>query len=515
MMGLDEKKCDSGTRYHCHIFAFAIQIVLIGLLILTGTAGAEGWISERGLTLRRVVPMRTRGLPYLGDTDTVTCESVEWTLSSQAAATGVKFMYSIGILDGTNPDEDGQQVADTLYQSQIVAETTFRYTFYEEGTYVLFVDPCDQYGNFRNTMYYMVNVSKGTGENLLAAKVSEVAEDCRKDSDFATALAINNWLCEHVFYDDSLTYFSPEGALLYGKGVCNAYTRAFQLIARECGLQCYRACGIAETDWHTWNTVRMDGNWYHVDVTWNDNGEQPVYFWFGITDDLIAADHQFMYFAQGDTCECSHMECNYYIHENKLEVYTVSVPGESPPWQSYPQMIQKWFDKPETVFEIEVDSDFMELHGSGNPENVDFNNWPLLRAVLEAGLPKYEFTLLGEPVEIAVSTTDDERMRVEITGCSMSGTEALVMPGDLTIIESGAFEETNTEKVIINNKCSEIRGRAFADSSVRMIRIPGSVTEIAGDAFDGCGNIIVIAEEGTDAATFAEEKGFTRIEPGA
>lgn len=511
-MRLDKRKRDSGTRYLCHVF-WLFLAVMLGTIFLFGTAGAEGVPLERGLTLRRVVPQRTRGLPYLGSTDAVTCERVEWTLSTEAAATGVKYMYSIGILDGTNPDEEGQPVADTLYQGPITTETTFGYTFYEEGTYVLFVDPCDQYGRMTMnvSLYYMVYVSEGTEENPLMSEVLRVAGLCRKGSDFATALAINDWLCENVSYDRSCTYFSPEGALLHGKGVCNAYTRAFQLIAAECGLQVYRACGMAGKNWHTWNTVRMDGNWYHVDVTWNDNGSPPGYYWFGITDDLIAVDHQFLYFAQGDSCECVHMECNYYVHENKLEDYTIAVEDDDEAYQTIPGIIQKVFDTGSVLYNEDVSS-FYPFYDR-DLETIDMD-WPLLRAVLEAGLPKHEFTLMGESVQIAVHTTDNERLIVEITECSISESKALVMPRDLTAIGAGAFEKTNATKVIINDECIEIGSRAFADSRVRMIRIPGSVTEIAGDAFDGCGQIVVIAEAGTQAAVFADEKGLIRVKPG-
>ena len=103
---------------------------------------------------------------------------------------------------------------------------------------------------------------------------------------------------------------------------------------------------------------------------------------------------------------------------------------------------------------------------------------------------------------------------MEITECSISESKALVMPRDLMVIGAGAFEKTNATKVIINDECIEIGSRAFADSRVRMIRIPGSVTEISRDAFDGCGQIVVIAEADTQAAVFADEKGLIRVKPG-
>ena len=42
---------------------------------------------------------------------------------------------------------------------------------------------------------------------------------------------------------------------------------------------------------HAWNAVRIDGRYYHVDVTWDDQGENIFYAYFNKTDAAILEDH--------------------------------------------------------------------------------------------------------------------------------------------------------------------------------------------------------------------------------
>ncbi len=130
---------------------YGILITMI-LLVLCCCAGAEG-AAKQGGTLHRPVPQRTRRVnPFLGNTETETCAVTGWTLDGDVAAMGTEFAYSVGILDGTNPDQDGRPVVDLLYVGHATADTSFSYTFYETGNYVLFVDVYGKDG--MTTLYY-------------------------------------------------------------------------------------------------------------------------------------------------------------------------------------------------------------------------------------------------------------------------------------------------------------------------------------------------------------------------
>ena len=50
------------------------------------------------------------------------------------------------------------------------------------------------------------------------------------------------------------------------------YTTTFQLFMDLLGIQCITVEGTAYnyTETHAWNQVYLDGDWYCVDVTWDD-----------------------------------------------------------------------------------------------------------------------------------------------------------------------------------------------------------------------------------------------------
>ncbi|MDU4026416.1 MAG: transglutaminase domain-containing protein [Anaerococcus sp.] len=62
-------------------------------------------------------------------------------------------------------------------------------------------------------------------------------------------------------------------SILYGNGgVCNAYATLFDKLARKSGLDVRYATGYSKKNGepHIWNMVKVDGNWYNIDTTWDD-----------------------------------------------------------------------------------------------------------------------------------------------------------------------------------------------------------------------------------------------------
>lgn len=56
------------------------------------------------------------------------------------------------------------------------------------------------------------------------------------------------------------------GVLFYGKAICGGYTDAMALFLDKLGFKNYK---IASTS-HVWNAVLVDGEWKHLDLTWDD-----------------------------------------------------------------------------------------------------------------------------------------------------------------------------------------------------------------------------------------------------
>lgn len=95
--------------------------------------------------------------------------------------------------------------------------------------------------------------------------------------------AFNKWLTEHNEYNTIVASGgSGEGDMvrecmsaLEGRTgndgpVCEAYARAMKVLCDRAMIPCILVDGVAGED-HMWNYIKMgDGNWYLVDVTWND-----------------------------------------------------------------------------------------------------------------------------------------------------------------------------------------------------------------------------------------------------
>lgn len=92
---------------------------------------------------------------------------------------------------------------------------------------------------------------------------------------------------------------NPYGMLVRGYGVCLGYAASFQLLMDLAGIECITVVGAAygSSQDHAWNMVRLDGEWYCVDVTWDDpSGGEPHHYYFNVSSALLrATDHQWDY----------------------------------------------------------------------------------------------------------------------------------------------------------------------------------------------------------------------------
>ena len=96
-------------------------------------------------------------------------------------------------------------------------------------------------------------------------------------SEFEIQLALHDFLVQHCTYSDDIAdhnVSSVYGALVQGYASCEGYSRAMLLLLELNGIGAYIVTGYASNaDFegpHAWNKVRIGGNWYYLDATWND-----------------------------------------------------------------------------------------------------------------------------------------------------------------------------------------------------------------------------------------------------
>lgn len=124
-------------------------------------------------------------------------------------------------------------------------------------------------------------------------------------SEFERELAVHDYIVNNTEYDvesvefvDSFTDASTSyGVLVNRKALCSGYSFATKLLLNRIGVSCSVIKGISKGTGHMWNIVRIDGLWYHLDVTWDDPVSitaEPVcsYDYFNLTDEFISHDHE-------------------------------------------------------------------------------------------------------------------------------------------------------------------------------------------------------------------------------
>ena len=89
-------------------------------------------------------------------------------------------------------------------------------------------------------------------------------------SEFEKVRRVHDIMVLSYEYDKTLKKYYPNEMIMTGEGVCQAYTLLFDLYMRELGIESGVIWGTFNGGGHTWNTVKLNGQWYNVDVTHDD-----------------------------------------------------------------------------------------------------------------------------------------------------------------------------------------------------------------------------------------------------
>lgn len=113
---------------------------------------------------------------------------------------------------------------------------------------------------------------------------------------FEKEKAIHDWIINNVDYDYTYTSYDAYKAINTGKTVCNGYAMLANIMFNEAGIPSIVVVGTAnngvKTENHAWNLVNLNGNWYHVDLTWDDAGNGNIrYDYFNLRTEEIRKNH--------------------------------------------------------------------------------------------------------------------------------------------------------------------------------------------------------------------------------
>lgn len=116
--------------------------------------------------------------------------------------------------------------------------------------------------------------------------------------DFSLELLAHNYINDRCKYDDDVKdsdddylAFTPYGAIVNGNAVCEGYAKAFGYLLSQLGIESKCIVGKGSQELHMWNAVKINGNWYYTDISWDDSKEYSRYDYFNITESQLKKDH--------------------------------------------------------------------------------------------------------------------------------------------------------------------------------------------------------------------------------
>ena len=235
------------------------------------------------------------------------------------------------------------------------ASSDYTFTMTATGTYNFKFYVMDKAAN----LYYLrvnfnISVSDDKYPSVDSIVRSAVAECNSKTdgSEYEKALWLHDWLLDQLEYDKTLKWSSAESALTRELGTCQSYESAYAKLLTAAGIE------NSETrdtyDGHTWNAMKLDGQWYQTDCTWDDSSDNWYSFdqrhlYFGLTDELMAIahpGHSKIYTTDTYATRSTSLADNYFVRT-----------GDAAKWaKAYSDRIQKNLDAGKTEFEIAADN---------------------------------------------------------------------------------------------------------------------------------------------------------------
>lgn len=161
-------------------------------------------------------------------------------------------------------------------------------------------------------------------QKAMNARITKLIRPAQSMKDLEKELFIHDFVCSNVRYDKLKKPYSHEiiGPLGQGVGVCEGIAKTVKILCDALEIWCMIAISDANPEKkikyrHAWNIVRMDGKYYHLDVTFDNSlGHDGIirYDYFNLEDKQFFRDHEPVIY-KVPACEDGN---HFYYREIKL-----------------------------------------------------------------------------------------------------------------------------------------------------------------------------------------------------
>ena len=360
----------------------------------------------------------------------------------------------------TNPDVTAyESVADpsrgewTKYSDECTSQD-YTFTMMASGTYDFRFHVMDIKAGvtyLRTNTYIQISSSDYPSVNSLIQSAVTQCNNETDGSDYQKALWLHDWLLNQLEYDNLLKWSSAESALTRGSGTCQAYERAYSQLLSAAGIENVETRDTY--DGHTWNAMKLDGEWYQVDCTWDDSNDNWYNFdqrhlYFGLTDELMAVAHpgySNIYTVNGYSTRSTTLKNNCFVKS-----------GEAQQWvESYRERIQNGLNSKQTQFSIQADNSIYprSIYKIQNGiiayvmnQNAWYVNGKKINLVANVNDNKFDFNVTY-PIECTEHDWDEGKVTTEPT-CTKEGIKTYTC-------KNCATTKTETIKALGHNYLSD------------------------------------------------------------
>lgn len=156
-----------------------------------------------------------------------------------------------------------------------------------------------KYYTFKMNFSYYANAAQ---ENYVTSNVKRIASELRLSAkpEDEKIKAVYDYVTAHVKYDNAAVSgnkplaHSAYNALAEGKAVCQGYAGLVYRLMREADIPVRIITGKSQGQNHAWNIVKISGQWYNLDATWDSTlsaGNDKKYQYF-LKNMAAFIDHQ-------------------------------------------------------------------------------------------------------------------------------------------------------------------------------------------------------------------------------
>lgn len=317
---------------------------------------------------------------------------------------------------------------------------------------------------------------EGAGEGYVEAIVSEVIKPGM--SDYEKAKALHDWIIQHGSYDYTLSNFDASSILSGGAGVCDAYTRAYCILLSEVGIENRRETCYISGAAHAITALRLDGEWYLVDCTNDDEG-------FGAPDALFCFDQRvFNAFYSGSLS----------VNADSIDLYAPYVSGKlDVVIHTLATQTQQHMEQENTIFTIAVE------------DGVSLD--PIHAQAICSIMESMQWTLDGEPVTLKCSYMADGCYQCVLSDVKNEYGYYEMEDGVCLMEYLGDAAAVTVPDEYQGMKVIALEGTFRDNKSVKAVTLPQGLNMIGQYTFSGCTNLAEVNIP--DSVTVIGARAFT------